>query len=74
MTFRKRRVVVFSTVILVPMLLFWIVFTALGNYLVGEGGELQGYTSIVGNYDDYDTEAEALGRQAAAGTEKLEDV
>ena len=74
MTFRKRRVVVFSTVILVPMLLFWIAFTALGNYLVGDGGELQGYTSIVGSYDDYDTEAEALGRQAAASTEKLEDI
>ena len=42
------------------MLLFWIAFTALGNYLVGDGGELQGYTSIVGSYDDYDTEAEAL--------------
>ena len=64
MTFRKRLLVAFSTVIVVPMLLFAISFIALGNYLVGEGGELQGYTSIVENYDDNDQEAEHLYQAA----------
>lgn len=74
MTFRKRLLVAFSTVIVVPMLLFAISFIALGNYLVGEGGELQGYTSIVENYDDNDQEAEHLYQAALQNREKFQDV
>lgn len=73
MTFRKRLVVVFFTVIVVPMLLFAIAFVALGNYLVGEGGELQGYTSIIGSYDDYDVKAEEICRQAVRSISRLEE-
>ena len=64
MTFRKRLLVAFSTVIVVPLLLFTIAFIALGNYLIGEKGELQGYTSIVGGYDEYDTEVDEIYRRA----------
>ena len=74
MTFRKRLLVAFSTVIVVPLLLFTIAFIALGNYLIGEKGELQGYTSIVGGYDEYDTEAETLFAQAVDNADKLQDV
>ena len=69
MTFRKRLLVAFSTVIVVPLLLFTIAFIALGNYLIGEKGELQGYTSIVGGYDEYDGEEEYYGD----GYEEYED-
>ena len=74
MTFRKRIMVAFFTVIVVPMLLFAIAFIALGNYLVGEDGELKGYNSIVGDYDDYDTEAESLYILAAQNQGRLGDV
>ena len=74
MTFRKRLLVAFFTVIMVPMLLFAVSFIALGNYLVGEGGELEGYTSIVENYDDYDEEAEQLYQSALQNRDKFQDV
>ena len=74
MTFRKRLLVAFFTVIVVPMLLFTIAFVALGNYLVGEDGELQGYTSIVGSFDDYDLEAEKVYERVAEGADQLADV
>lgn len=74
MTFRKRLLVAFFTVILVPLLLFTIAFIALGNYLIGEKGELKGYTSIVGGYDEYDMEAEELYKKAIANADSLQDV
>ncbi len=74
MTFRRRILVAFSTVIVVPLLLFALSFIALGSYLIREGGELQGYTSIVGSYDDFDTETERLYREARENTGKLQDV
>ncbi|MBQ6590078.1 MAG: HAMP domain-containing histidine kinase [Lachnospiraceae bacterium] len=74
MTFRKRLLVAFATVIVIPMILFMVAFVALGNYLLGEGRELQGYTSIVGNYDDYDEEAEAIFQSAAGRMDALQDV
>lgn len=73
MTFRKRVIIIFFTVIAVPMLLFALAFNALGNYLVGEGGELQGYTSIIESNDEYDLQAENVCRQAARNLNKLED-
>ena len=74
MTFRKRLLVAFSTVIVVPLLLFAVTFLALGNYLIGEGGELQGYTSIVGGFDDYEYKAEELYQEAWADRKYLQDV
>ena len=74
MTFRKRLLVAFFTVIVVPMLLFMIAFVALGNYLLGEDGDLQGYTSIVGSYDDYEYEAEELFRKASEMADSLQDL
>ncbi|MDO5132705.1 MAG: HAMP domain-containing sensor histidine kinase, partial [Eubacteriales bacterium] len=74
MTFRRRILVAFSTVIVVPMLLFAVSFIALGSYLLREGGELQGYTSIVGSYDDFEAETEKLYREAADHTDRLQDV
>ncbi len=74
MTFRKRLMVTFATVILVPMLLFTISFIALGNYLIGEKGELSGYTSIVGNYDTFDLDAVQAFQKAEQNPDKLQDV
>lgn len=74
MTFRRRIMVAFSTVIVVPLLLFALSFIALGSYLIREGGELQGYTSIVGSYDDFDAETEKLYREALENTGRLQDV
>ena len=74
MTFRKRLLVAFSTVIVVPLLLFTIAFIALGNYLIGEKGELQGYTSIVGGYDEYNTEVDEIYRRAVDNADRLQDI
>ena len=74
MTFRKRLMVTFATVIVVPMLLFTISFIALGNYLIGEKGELKGYTSIVGNYDTFDLDAVRAFHEAEANPDRLQDV
>ncbi len=74
MTFRKRLMVTFATVIVVPMLLFTISFIALGNYLIGEKGELRGYTSIVGNYDTFDLDTVQAFYEAEANPDRLQDV
>ena len=74
MTFRKRLMVTFATVIVVPMLLFALSFIALGNYLIGEKGELRGYTSIVGNYDTFDLDAVQAFQKAEQNPDKLQDV
>ena len=74
MTFRKRLMVTFATVIVVPMLLFTLSFIALGNYLIGEKGELRGYTSIVGNYDTFDLDAVQAFQKAEQNPDKLQDV
>ncbi len=74
MTFRKRLMVTFATVIVVPMLLFTISFIALGNYLIGEKGELRGYTSIVGNYDTFDLDTVQAFHEAEANPDRLQDV
>ncbi len=74
MTFRKRLMVTFATVIVVPMLLFALSFIALGNYLIGEKGELSGYTSIVGNYDTFDLYAVQAFQKAEYNTDKLQNV
>ena len=74
MTFRKRLLMAFATVIVVPLLLFAVSFIALGNYLLREGGELQGYTSIVGSYDDFDQETELLYDLAVENSDRLMDV
>ena len=66
--------VTFGTVIVVPMLLFAIAFIALGNYLIGEKGELKGYTSIVGNYDAFDIDAVQAFRKAEQNPDRLYDV
>lgn len=74
MTFRKRLMVMFATVIVVPILLFAISFMALGNYLIGEKGELSGYTSIVGNYDTLDVDAVQVFQKAEQNPGRLHDV
>ena len=74
MTFRKRMVVMFATVIVVPMLLFSLAFVSLGNYLIGEKGELSGYTSIVGNYDTFDFDAVQAFQMAEQNPDQLQDV
>ena len=66
--------VTFATVIVVPMLLFTISFIALGNYLIGEKGELRGYTSIVGNYDTFDLDTVQAFHEAEANPDRLQDV
>ena len=62
----------FATVIVVPMLLFSLAFVSLGNYLIGEKGELSGYTSIVGNYDTFD--AVQAFQMAEQNPDQLQDV
>ena len=74
MTFRKRLMVTFATVIVVPMLLFALSFIALGNYLIGEKGELRGYTSIVGNYDTFDLDAVQAFQKAEQNPDKLQNL
>lgn len=74
MTFRKRMVVMFATVIVIPMLLFSLAFVSLGNYLIGEKGELSGYTSIVGNYDTFDFDAVQAFQMAEQNPDQLQDV
>lgn len=74
MTFRKRMMVMFATVIVVPMLLFSLAFVSLGNYLIGEKGELSGYTSIVGNYDTFDFDAVQAFQMAEQNPDQLQDV
>ena len=64
----------FATVIVVPILLFAISFMALGNYLIGEKGELSGYTSIVGNYDTLDVDAVQVFQKAEQNPGRLHDV
>ena len=67
-------VVMFATVIVVPMLLFSLAFVSLGNYLIGEKGELSGYTSIVGNYDTFDFDAVQAFQMAEQNPDQLQDV
>ena len=67
-------VVMFATVIVVPMLLFSLAFVSLGNYLIGEKGELSGYTSIVGNYDTFDFDAVQAFQMEAQNPDQLQDV
>ena len=74
MTFRKRMVVMFATVIVVPMLLFSLAFVSLGNYLSGEKGKRSGYTSIVGNYDTFDFDAVQAFQMAEQNPDQLQDV
>lgn len=64
----------FATVIVVPMLLFSLAFVSLGNYLIGEKGELSGYTSIVGNYDTFDFDAVQAFQMAEQNPDQLQDV
>lgn len=64
----------FFTVIVVPMLLFTLSFLALGNYLAGENGRLQGYKSIVGSYDDADMEAQEIYQEGVRNREYLGDL
>ena len=66
--------VTFATVIVVPLLLFTLSFIALGNYLIGEKGELSGYTSIVGNYDTFDLDAVQAFQRAEQNRDQLQNV